>query len=67
MSDVSDKFHLFLSVTPVIDFFDAASGSSDETDLVFEAVSFSNTVFCGHNLSVVQLLFDAPLWDKSSK
>lgn len=40
MSDVNDKFHLFLSVTPVMDFTDAAGGSSVEMDLVFEAVPF---------------------------
>lgn len=42
MSDVNDKFHLFLSVTPVMDFTEAAGGLSVQMDLVFEAVSFSD-------------------------
>lgn len=50
MSDVNDKFHLFLTVTPMMDFIDAAGGSSVEMDFVFWGSFFFWCIFCGQNL-----------------
>lgn len=60
MSDVNDKFYLFLSVTPVMDFADGAGSSSGEMDLVFEAVSFLD-VFSVDQTSLVKSIVHAPL------
>lgn len=45
MSDVNDKFHLFLSVTPVMDFTEGAGGLSVQVDLVFEVVAFCDVFY----------------------
>lgn len=55
MSDVSDRFHLFLCVTPVMDFTEGAAGLSVKTDLVFEAVPLSD-VFSVDKTSLVNSL-----------